>query len=106
MRLARNASAVSRNAASTRGRATRPTRNPSRASGGAHAEFPADLVACRAMVIASFWTDHRNLITAIVTLLVAFLLAQLIDRAIQHRGARLVDVMPGQLSPTASTRLR
>jgi small-conductance mechanosensitive channel len=58
------------------------------------------------MVVASFWTDHRNTITAIATLLVAFLLAQLIDRAIQHRAARLAEVMPGQLSPTASTRLR
>jgi small-conductance mechanosensitive channel len=58
------------------------------------------------MVVASFWTDHRNTITAVVTLAVAFLLAQLIDRAIQHRGARLADAMPGQLSPTASTRLR
>jgi small-conductance mechanosensitive channel len=58
------------------------------------------------MVVASFWTDHRNTITAIATLLVAFLLAQLIDRAIQHRGSRLAEVMPGQLSPTASTRLR
>jgi len=58
------------------------------------------------MIAASFWTDHRNLITAVVTLLVAFLVAHLIDRAIQHRGARLASVMPGQLSPTASTRLR
>jgi small-conductance mechanosensitive channel len=58
------------------------------------------------MVVASFWTDHRNTITAVVTLVVAFLLAQLIDRAIQHRGSRLADAMPGQLSPTASTRLR
>jgi small-conductance mechanosensitive channel len=58
------------------------------------------------MVTASFWTDHRNTITAIVTLAVTFVLAQLIDRAIQHRGARLADKMPGELSPTASTRLR
>jgi small-conductance mechanosensitive channel len=58
------------------------------------------------MVIASFWTDHRNLLTAIVTLVVAFLLAQLVDRAIAARGSRLVDVIPGQLSPTTSTRLR
>ena len=41
-----------------------------------------------------------------VTLAVAFLLAQLIDRAIQHRGSRLVQAMPRELSPTASTRLR
>jgi small-conductance mechanosensitive channel len=58
------------------------------------------------MVIASFWTDHRNTITAIVTLVAAFVLAQLVDRAIQARGARLADKMPRELSPTASTRLR
>jgi small-conductance mechanosensitive channel len=58
------------------------------------------------MFVASFWTDHRNTITAIATLLLAFVLAQLIDRAIQHRGARLAQVIPGQLSPTANTRLR
>jgi small-conductance mechanosensitive channel len=58
------------------------------------------------MVIGSFWTDHRNVITAAVTVAAAFLIAQLIDRAIQHRGGRIVDAIPGQLSPTASTRLR
>ena len=56
--------------------------------------------------MASFWTDHRNLITAIATLGVTFLIAQLIDHAIQSRGGRIAEVMPGELSPTASTRLR
>src|SRR3712207_9238506 len=37
---------------------------------------------------------------------VSILLAQLVDRAISHRGSRLADALPGQLSPTASTRLR
>jgi small-conductance mechanosensitive channel len=63
-------------------------------------------IASRAMVAASFWTDHRNGITAIVTVVVALVLAQLVDRAIAARGSRLADVIPGQLSPTASTRLR
>src|SRR3712207_5440921 len=37
---------------------------------------------------------------------VSILLAQLVDRAISHRGSRLADALPGQLSPTTSTRLR
>ena len=39
-------------------------------------------------------------------MIVAFGIAQLVDRAISHRGSRLAAAMPGQLSPTASTRLR
>jgi small-conductance mechanosensitive channel len=58
------------------------------------------------MVVASFWTDHRAGITAIVTVVIAILLAQLVDRAISHRGGRLADAIPGELSATASTRLR
>ena len=58
------------------------------------------------MVVASFWSDHRNLITALITLVAAFVFAQLVDRAIQARGSKLAERIPGQLSPTASTRLR
>jgi small-conductance mechanosensitive channel len=57
-------------------------------------------------IAASFWTDHRNAITAVVTLVVAIVLAQLVDRAITHRGSKLAAAMPGPLSPVASTRLR
>jgi small-conductance mechanosensitive channel len=57
-------------------------------------------------IAASFWADHRNTITAIVTLVVTFVLAQLVDHAISARGARLANAMPGPLSPVASTRLR
>jgi small-conductance mechanosensitive channel len=57
-------------------------------------------------IVASFWADNRNGITAIATVVVTFLLAQLVDRAISHRGSRLAQVMPGQLSPVAGTRLR
>ena len=39
-------------------------------------------------------------------MLVALGIAQLVDRAIAHRGSRLAKAMPGELSPTASTRLR
>src|SRR3954470_17089634 len=62
-RLTTNAISASRNAASSRGRD----------------------IACRPMVVATFWSDHRNLITAVITLIAAFLLAQIVDRAIQAR---------------------
>jgi small-conductance mechanosensitive channel len=58
------------------------------------------------MVAASFWTDHRAGITAIVTVALTILVAQLVDRAISHRGGRIADAIPGELSPVASTRLR
>ncbi|HEY0516509.1 MAG TPA: mechanosensitive ion channel domain-containing protein, partial [Solirubrobacteraceae bacterium] len=57
-------------------------------------------------IAGSFWADHRNTITAIVTVIVTFALAQLVDRAIISRGARLANAMPGPISPVASTRLR
>jgi small-conductance mechanosensitive channel len=57
-------------------------------------------------IAASFWADHRTTITAIATLLLTFVLAQLVDRAITHRGARLAEAMPGPISPVTSTRLR
>jgi small-conductance mechanosensitive channel len=57
-------------------------------------------------IAASFWADHRNTITAIVTVVIAFVLAQLVDRAIIARGTRLAQAMPGPISPVTSTRLR
>ena len=40
-------------------------------------------------------------------MVVAFVLAQLVDRAISRRGGRLAKALPGrELSPSASTRLR
>jgi small-conductance mechanosensitive channel len=57
-------------------------------------------------IAASFWTDHRNAITAVITVVVAFGLAQLVDHAITARGSRIAQAMPGPLSPVASTRLR
>ena len=58
---------------------------------------------------ASFWSQYGNLVTAIITVVAAFALAHLVDRAIQLRGAKLRAVIPGgagELSPVASTRLR
>jgi small-conductance mechanosensitive channel len=54
----------------------------------------------------SFWTDHRNVITAVITVVGAFVLAQLVDHAISARGSKLANAMPGPISPVASTRLR
>src|SRR3954452_69926 len=69
-------------------------------------------IACTLMraldlpIADSFWADHRNTITAIVTLIVTFVLAHLVDRAITARGNRLAQAMPGPISPVTSTRLR
>jgi small-conductance mechanosensitive channel len=59
------------------------------------------------MVIASFWSDNRDWITAVVTVLLALGLARLVDRAIVLRGGRIREAVgAGDLSPVASTRLR
>jgi small-conductance mechanosensitive channel len=57
-------------------------------------------------VAGSFWSDHRNVITAAVTVVAAFVLAQLVDRAVARRASRLTAVVGADLSPVASTRLR
>src|SRR3954451_12546914 len=69
-------------------------------------------IACALMsavnlpIADSFWTDHRNTITALLTLVGAFVLAHLVDHAISSRGSKLASAMPGPISPVASTRLR
>jgi len=58
-------------------------------------------------IAASFWNEHRNTVTAILTLVATFVIAQLVDRFIARRGSRLREVVgAGELSPVASTRLR
>ncbi|MDX6674859.1 MAG: hypothetical protein QOH11_2277 [Solirubrobacteraceae bacterium] len=59
-------------------------------------------------VAAGFWGDHRDEITAVVTILVAIALAMLIDRALVRRGAKLASVVRGggQISAVTDTRLR
>jgi small-conductance mechanosensitive channel len=58
-------------------------------------------------IAASFWNEHRNTVTAIITLAATFVIAQIVDRAISRRGGRLREVVgKGELSPVASTRLR
>jgi len=39
-------------------------------------------------IAASFWTDHRNEITAVATVLIALLLAWVVDRALSQRAAK------------------
>jgi small-conductance mechanosensitive channel len=58
------------------------------------------------MLATSFWTDHRNAITAAATILIAFLVAHFVDRAVARRGARIAGAVAGELSPVTSTRLR
>lgn len=56
---------------------------------------------------ASFVAEHRNEITAIVTVVLALVLAELVDRAIKGRARRLGERVTGrELSPATDTRLR
>jgi small-conductance mechanosensitive channel len=58
-------------------------------------------------IAASFWTGHRNEITAVVTVIVAVALARLVDRALSRRAVKLAATVTGrELSATADTRLR
>jgi small-conductance mechanosensitive channel len=56
---------------------------------------------------AGFWSDHRDELTALATVLIAIVLATLVDRALARRGAKLASVVArGQLSAVVDTRLR
>ncbi len=56
---------------------------------------------------ASFAEDHRAELIAVGILVLAFVTAELVDRALSRRGERLsVAVAGGELSPVATTRLR
>ena len=56
---------------------------------------------------ASFVSEHSGEITAVATVLLAFVLARLVDLALVRRGRRLSEAMAGgTLSPVADTRLR
>jgi small-conductance mechanosensitive channel len=52
----------------------------------------------------SFVEEHRNEITAVATVVLAVLFAELVDRTVARRGRRLQETLP--LSPVADTRLR
>jgi small-conductance mechanosensitive channel len=56
---------------------------------------------------ASFIEENSNWITAIVTVVLAFAIAELVDRALSRRGQSVNDMVArGELSPVAVTRLR
>jgi small-conductance mechanosensitive channel len=58
-------------------------------------------------VAAGFWTDHRDELTAVATILFATALALIVDRALVRRGTKLaLRVRGGELSAVADTRLR
>ncbi|HEU0024695.1 MAG TPA: mechanosensitive ion channel domain-containing protein [Thermoleophilaceae bacterium] len=55
----------------------------------------------------AFVDDHRAEIYAAVTVVLAFVAAELVDRALSRRGEKLtIAVAGGELSPVATTRLR
>jgi small-conductance mechanosensitive channel len=56
--------------------------------------------------VASFWTDHRDEITAVVTVIIAVGLARFIDHYLVNRASRMASAVSGPLSPVATTRLR
>lgn len=59
------------------------------------------------ITIASFLTDHEDEITAVATLIVAFVLAEIVDRVMSKRALRVsAAVAGGELSAVATTRLR
>jgi small-conductance mechanosensitive channel len=56
---------------------------------------------------ASFVADHREELTAVATVVLALIAAELVDRALKRRGERLTAAVSGrELSPVAVTRLR
>jgi small-conductance mechanosensitive channel len=56
--------------------------------------------------VASFWTDYRDEITAVVTVIIALGLARFIDSYLVKRAGRMASAVSGPLSPVATTRLR
>jgi len=56
---------------------------------------------------AGFWTDHRNEITAVFTIVFTVVLAFTVDRALVRRAGKLAGlVRGGELSAVTDTRLR
>ncbi len=56
---------------------------------------------------ASFVDEHRNELTAGLTVVAAFVLAKLVDTAMVKRGRRIGEAVSGrELSPVADTRLQ
>ena len=59
------------------------------------------------ITFASFLSDHDNQITAGATVIFAFVLAEVVDKALIRRGRKLGEAVAGrELSAVADTRLR
>ena len=56
--------------------------------------------------VASFWTDYRDEITALVTVVLALAFARFVDQYLVKRAGRMANAVSGPLSPVATTRLR
>ena len=58
-------------------------------------------------VAKGFWDSNSACITAVISILVALVVAYVVDRALSHRGHKLAAaVSRGELSPETDTRLR
>ncbi len=56
---------------------------------------------------ASFVADHSDELTAVVTVIAAFVIAELVDRMLKRHAHRIGErVVGGELSPVVDTRLR
>jgi small-conductance mechanosensitive channel len=54
-----------------------------------------------------FWRSNDEWIAAVLTMVLAFALAYMVDRAFQHRGEKLANSLArGDVSPETATRLR
>ncbi len=56
---------------------------------------------------ASFVEENSNWLTAVVTVILTFVIARVVDQAVARRGRRVTErVSGGELSPVATTRLQ
>ncbi len=58
------------------------------------------------VIAASFFEEYRPEVNAIAYLVLAFGLAQAVDRTLARRGRQITQVMGAQFSPVVDTRLR
>jgi small-conductance mechanosensitive channel len=71
-------------------------------------------IGCRAMPaatvrlsLAAFWADNSDVVTAVLSIVLALLLATLLDRYFARRGDKFAAaVSRGEVSPVLDTRLR
>jgi hypothetical protein len=60
-----------------------------------------------AMTLSEFWDDNDGWITAVLAVVLAFVAAALVDRALARRGRRIAEtMMRGGFTPEVDTRLR